>query len=109
MFIRWSVSVLLTFFLTSCSVFQGTPQPPPPVSDRPQQIQRYQTQGLQRTGTVSVIVRGAPSDGEAAIYSKAVAAGADYYVIVMNDETMVPGQWYVQAILYRDPGHAPFS
>jgi hypothetical protein len=109
MFIRWSASVLLALSLTACSVLQGTPQPPPPVSDHPQQILRYQTQGLQRIGSASVIVRGAPSDGEAAIYNKAVAAGADFYVIVMNDETVVPGQWHVQATLYRDPGHVPFS
>ncbi|EFG7881962.1 DUF1471 domain-containing protein, partial [Escherichia coli] len=26
---------------------------------------------------------------------------ADYYVVVMVDETIVTGQWYSQAILYR--------
>lgn len=52
-------------------------------------------------GTVSVQVPGAPSDAEAQIRAKAVAAKADYYVILMIDETILTGQWYSQAILYR--------
>jgi hypothetical protein len=40
-------------------------------------------------------------DSEATIKAKAVAAKADYYLIVLNDETVIPGQWYAQAILYR--------
>jgi hypothetical protein len=35
------------------------------------------------------------------VESKAETAKADYYVIIMIDDTMVPGQWYSQAILYR--------
>ncbi|WP_058912524.1 biofilm peroxide resistance protein BsmA [Entomohabitans teleogrylli] len=93
--------LLLAGILSGCSVFQGTPQPPPPLNDTPQQIQRNQTQGLQRLGTISVIRRGSPDDSERAIYKKAVAAKADYYVILLIDETVVSGQWYAQAILYR--------
>jgi hypothetical protein len=40
-------------------------------------------------------------DAERALEEKAIAAKADYYVIILNDETVVPGQWYAQAILYR--------
>jgi hypothetical protein len=44
---------------------------------------------------------GSPDDALAEIKAKAVAAKADYYVVVMVDETIVTGQWYSQAILYR--------
>ncbi len=83
-------SLLLVLMLSACSALQGTPQPAPPVTDHPQEIRRDQTQGLQRIGSVSTMVR-----------AKAVAAKADYYVVVMVDETIVTGQWYSQAILYR--------
>ena len=80
-------SLLLVLMLSACSALQGTPQPAPPVTDHPQEIRRNQTQGLQRIGSVSTMVRG--------------SAKADYYVVVMVDETIVTGQWYSQAILYR--------
>ncbi|CAM7670032.1 TPA: biofilm peroxide resistance protein BsmA [Escherichia coli] len=93
-------SLLLVLMLSACSALQGTPQPAPPVTDHPQEIRRDQTQGLQRIGSVSTMVRGSP-DALAEIKAKAVAAKADYYVVVMVDETIVTGQWYSQAILYR--------
>lgn len=95
------IPLLLVMLLTACGSLQGSPQPAPPVTGQPQEIQRNQTQGLVRMGTVSVMERGAPSDSENAIKAKAVAARADYYVILLNDETVVPGQWYAQAILYK--------
>ncbi|BCL46838.1 hypothetical protein MPUCK001_06560 [Citrobacter koseri] len=52
-------------------------------------------------GTVSSMVRGSPDDAVAEIRAKAAAAKADYYVILLVDETIVTGQWYSQAILYR--------
>lgn len=52
-------------------------------------------------GTVSALVRGSPDDAIDEIRAKAAAAKADYYVILMVDETVVTGQWYSQAILYR--------
>lgn len=93
--------LMLVLFLSACSVLQGTPQPAPPVADHPQEIRRDQTQGLQRLGTVSSMVRGSPDDAVAEIKAKAAAAKADYYVILLVDETIVTGQWYSQAILYR--------
>ena len=94
-------ALLLVFLLSGCSALQGTPQPAPPVADHPQEIRRNQTEGLQKIGTVSVLMYGSPMDVEAALKAKAEAAKADYYVIIMIDDTMVPGQWYSQAILYR--------
>lgn len=94
-------SLLLVLMLSACSALQGTPQPAPPVTDHPQEIRRDQTQGLQRIGSVSTMVRGSPDDALAEIKAKAVAAKADDYVVVMVDETIVTGQWYSQAILYR--------
>ena len=98
---HWTVSLLLVLMLSACSALQGTPQPAPPVTDHPQEIRRDQTQGLQRIGSVSTMVRGSPDDALAEIKAKAVAAKADYYIVVMVDETIVTGQWYSQAILYR--------
>ena len=94
-------SLLLVLMLSACSALQGTPQPAPPVTNHPQEIRRDQTQGLQRIGSVSTMVRGSPDDALAEIRAKAVAAKADSYVVVMVDETIVTGQWYSQAILYR--------
>lgn len=91
----------LAIALSGCSVLQGTPEAPPPATDHPQEIHRNQTNGLQKMGTVSVLMYGSPMDVEAALKTKAEAAKADYYVIVMIDDTLVPGQWYSQAILYR--------
>lgn len=93
--------LLWVLWLSGCNVLQGTPEPPPPVTDKPQEIRRNQTDGLTRKSTVSVQVQGAPSDAETQIRAKAVAAKADYYVILMIDETVLTGQWYSQAILYR--------
>lgn len=101
MVMRRFAALLLVLLVTSCSVLEGTPQPAPAATDHPQEIRRNQTDGLQRMGTVSVLVRGSPADAEDAIKAKAVAAKADYYVIIMVDETIITGQWYSQAILYR--------
>ncbi|EAN4473020.1 biofilm peroxide resistance protein BsmA [Salmonella enterica] len=98
---RRFASLIAALLLSACSVLQGTPQPAPPVADHPQEIRRNQTQGLQRMGTVSALVRGPPDDAIDEIRAKAAAAKADYYVILMVDETVVTGQWYSQAILYR--------
>ncbi|CAM6944924.1 Lipoprotein BsmA [Klebsiella quasipneumoniae subsp. similipneumoniae] len=97
---------LLAIVLSGCSALQGTPEAPPPATDHPQEIQRNQTASLQKMATVSVLMYGSPMDVEAALKAKAEAAKAeaakaDYYVIIMIDDTMVPGQWYSQAILYR--------
>ncbi|QMM51348.1 biofilm peroxide resistance protein BsmA [Enterobacter sp. RHB15-C17] len=101
MVMRRFAALLLVLLLTSCRVLEGTPQPAPAATSYPQEIRRNQTEGLQRMGTVSVLVRGSPADAEDAIKAKAVAAKADYYVIIMVDETIITGQWYSQAILYR--------
>ncbi|XTZ37962.1 biofilm peroxide resistance protein BsmA [Salmonella enterica] len=99
--IRTLISILFAALLSSCAVLEGKPQPAPPVSNTPQEIQRNQTQGLQETGAVSVTVLGSPMDVEEAIKAKAAAAKADYYVIQMMDESAFPGHWYGRALLYR--------
>ena len=91
----------LAIALSGCSSLQVTQEAPPPATDHPQEIHRNQTTGLQKMGTVSVLMYGSPMDVEAALKAKAETAKADYYVIIMIDDTMVPGQWYSQAILYR--------
>ncbi|WP_417315432.1 biofilm peroxide resistance protein BsmA [Enterobacter sp.] len=101
MVMRRFAALLLVSLLCGCSALQGTPQPAPPVTDRPQEIRRNQTEGLQRMGTISAMVRGSPDDAQDAIRAQAVAAKADYYVIIIVDETIITGQWYSQAILYR--------
>ena len=98
---RRLTALLLVSLLSGCSILQGTPESAPPVTDHPQEIRRNQTEGLQRMGTVTALERGSPADVENAIKAKAVAAKADYYVIIMVDETIITGQWYSQAILYR--------
>jgi hypothetical protein len=35
------------------------------------------------------------------VQRRADAAGAHYYVIMFNSETIIPGRWYSQATLYR--------
>ncbi|EHM51467.1 biofilm peroxide resistance protein BsmA [Yokenella regensburgei] len=101
MAMRRFVPLMLAVLLSGCAMLQGTPEPPPPLADHPQEIRRNQTEGLHKIGTVSAMVYGSPMDVEAAIKAKVVAAKADYYVIMMIDDTVVPGQWYSQAILYR--------
>jgi len=101
MVMRRLAPLLWVWLLSGCSVLQGTPTSPPPVKDTPQEIRRNQTDGLTRIGIVSVQTIGAPSNAEAQIRAKAIAAKADYYVILMIDETILTGQWYSQAILYR--------
>jgi len=101
MVMRRFAVLLLVLLTVGCSVLQGTPQPAPPVADHPQEIRRNQTEGLQRIGTVTAVEHGSPMDVEEAIKAKAAAARADYYVIVLIDETIIAGQWYSQAILYR--------
>lgn len=95
------VPLLLMFTLSACSALQGTPQPAPPVTGQPQEIQRNQTQGLVKIGTVTSLERGSPDDSLRELREKAAAAKADYYQVLVNDETVVPGRWYGQAILFR--------
>ena len=101
MTIKRLIPLLLALSLSGCTLLEGTPEAPPPATDHPQEIRRNQTEGLQRMGTVSALVFGSPMDVEASIKEKVTAQKADYYVIVMMDDTVVPGQWYAQAILYR--------
>ena len=99
--VRLLLPILFVAALSGCAALQGKPQPAPPVSESPQEIQRYQTQGLQEMGAISVTIFGSPMDVEAAIKAKATAAKADYYVIIMMDDSVFPGRWFGRALLYR--------
>ncbi|MEB7884416.1 biofilm peroxide resistance protein BsmA [Serratia fonticola] len=98
---RSLITLLLFSLLSGCSVFKTTPKPPPPPTTQAQEITRAQTTEWERMGTISALVHGSPMNVEAEIQRKANASGARYYMIIMNSETIVPGQWYSQAILYR--------
>ncbi|MGL5699966.1 MAG: biofilm peroxide resistance protein BsmA [Kluyvera sp.] len=101
MAIQRFIPVLLALWLSGCTLLEGTPEAPPATTNHPQEIRRNQTEGLQRMGTISALVHGSPMDVEATLKAKATQQKADYYVIIMIDDTVVPGQWYSQAILYR--------
>ncbi|MEN5017078.1 biofilm peroxide resistance protein BsmA [Erwinia sp. Eh17-17] len=97
---RPSVALLTILLLSGCSVLKSTPQPPPAPASHAVEINRAQSTGLPRLGSVSVSVRGSPDDAQRALAAKANAAGARYYQILLVDETTVPGMWYGTAILY---------
>lgn len=99
-FVRTLIALTLAAQLSACGIMTTTPKPPPPPTAQAQEIVRAQTAELVKIGTVTAVVRGSPMDVEAEIQRKATAASR-YYVIIMNSETVVPGQWYSQAILYR--------
>ncbi|AEF43538.1 protein of unknown function DUF1471 [Serratia sp. AS12] len=98
---RLLLPLTLATVLSACGIMTTTPKAPPPPTDRAQEITRAQTSELVKIGTTSALVYGSPMDVEAEINRKANASGARYYMIIMNSETVVPGQWYSQAILYR--------
>ncbi|MDU6412397.1 MAG: biofilm peroxide resistance protein BsmA [Yersiniaceae bacterium] len=100
-FSRLLTGALLVGVLSGCSTLHDTPRPPPPVTAGAQEITRAQVGTLQKMGTISVTERGSPMDAARALQKKADASGAHYYLVLMNDETIVPGTWYSQAILYR--------
>ena len=87
--------------LTACSVLQTTPTPPPAPTSHAQEVQRSQTSTLTKIGSVSADVIGSPMDVERAIRHKADAAGARYYQILLVSDTIRPGRWYSEAILFK--------
>jgi hypothetical protein len=56
---------------------------------------------LQKVGTVSAQVFGSPMDIEAEIQRRANASGAPYYLIIMLSDSIYPGTWYANALLYK--------
>lgn len=96
------LSLFFVVALSGCSsLTKTTPVAPPAPTNKAQEITRAQTSTLAKMGNITVEVIGSPMDAEAALQRKADAAGARYYVIMLNSETIVPGRWYSQAILYR--------
>lgn len=99
---RLALSLLFIITVSGCSsLTQTTPVAPPTPTAKAQEITRAQTSTLTKIGNITAEAIGSPMDVEAEIQRKADAAGARYYVIMFNSETIIPGRWYSQAILYR--------
>lgn len=99
---RIPAALLLLVALSGCSnLMQTTPVAPPAPTAKAQEITRAQTSTLTKIGNITAEAIGSPMDAEAAIQRKADSAGARYYVIMFNSETIIPGRWYSQATLYR--------
>lgn len=102
---RVSLFLALSLLLSGCSALTPTPQAPPPPTTHAQEINRAQSYGLPKIGTISVQVRGSPDDAERAIAARANQLGATYYQILLIDETVMPAFWYASAVLYAaSPG-----
>ncbi|AJJ11828.1 hypothetical protein CH64_3016 [Yersinia rohdei] len=93
--------LLIVLGLSACSVFHVTPVPPPAPLPYAQEITRAQSVNLQKIGTISAQTFGSPMDVEAEIKRKADASGAPYYVIIMMSDSVYPGIWYANALLYK--------
>ncbi|WP_145566944.1 biofilm peroxide resistance protein BsmA [Yersinia aleksiciae] len=98
---RAMLFLLMTLGLSACSVFHVTPDPPPAIQPYAQEITRAQSLNLQKVGSVSAQVFGSPMDVEAEIKRRANASGAPYYLIIMMSDSIYPGIWYANALLYQ--------
>ncbi|WP_145487694.1 biofilm peroxide resistance protein BsmA [Yersinia aleksiciae] len=98
---RAMLFLLMTLGLSACSVFHITPVPPPAIQPYAQEITRAQSLNLQKVGSVSAQVFGSPMDVEAEIKRRANASGAPYYLIIMMSDSIYPGIWYANALLYQ--------
>ncbi|MCC3704864.1 biofilm peroxide resistance protein BsmA [Rouxiella badensis] len=94
-------ALVLLSALSACSVLKTTPVAPPPPTSKAQEVVRAQTTTLTKIGNVTANVIGSPMDVERAIQHKADAAGAHYYLILLISDTIMPGRWYSEAILYK--------
>lgn len=97
---RYAYLLTMALLLSGCSALKTTPQPPPAPTQQAQEINRAQSAGLPRLGSISTQVRGSPDDAERSLAAEANKRGAVYYQIIMVDETVTPGYWYATAILY---------
>ncbi|AUX94880.1 biofilm peroxide resistance protein BsmA [Mixta gaviniae] len=106
---RYLSLLLLTLTLSACSALRPTPEAPPPPTHQAQEIDRGQSLGLPRLGSITSTTRGSPDDAQREIAQKANAAGAAYYQIVALSETVMPGMWYASALLYGPASSAAGS
>ncbi|CNI66372.1 biofilm peroxide resistance protein BsmA [Yersinia vastinensis] len=98
---RAMLFLAITLGLSACSAFHVTPVPPPAPQPYAQEITRAQSANLQKMGIISAQVFGSPMDVEAEIKRKANASGAPYYLIIMMSDSVYPGIWYANALLYK--------
>lgn len=97
---RYAYLLAVALLLSGCAALETTTQPPPAPTSHAQEINRAQSMGLPKIGTISTRVRGSPDDAERSLEARANQAGAVYYQIIMIDETVMPGFWYATATLY---------
>jgi hypothetical protein len=98
---RGLAGLCLLCLLNACSLLKTTPEPPPAPTNKAQEVVRAQTTTLTKIGSVSADVVGSPMDVERAIRHKANEAGAHYYLILLISDSIRPGRWYSEAILYK--------
>lgn len=98
---KWLPTLILfcSLPLAGCSVLNGKPAPAP--EKQAVEISRNKVGSLTRIGKVTVDERGSPMDAKNALQRGADEHQAHYYQILMIDETVTPGVWHGEAILYR--------
>ena len=97
---RLILTVFLIFGLSGCALLTPAPAPRPPLQPYAQELSKNMTYDLCKTAEVHVVVRGSPDDAQRAIAEKANRTGVRWYRIIMISETVIPGQWYGEAIFY---------
>ncbi|WP_074011904.1 biofilm peroxide resistance protein BsmA [Candidatus Sodalis sp. SoCistrobi] len=99
---RFTLLILICCLpLAGCSVLNGKPASSPAPEKRAVEISRNKVGSLTRIGKVTVDERGSPMDAKNALQRGADEHQAHYYQILMIDETVTPGVWHGEAILYR--------
>ncbi|CRL44022.1 Lipoprotein BsmA precursor [Sodalis glossinidius str. 'morsitans'] len=100
---KWLTTLILFcgLPLAGCSVLNGKPASPPAPEKQAVEISRNMVGSLTRAGKVTVDEHGSPMDAKNALQRQADEHQARYYQILMIDETVTPGVWHGEAILYR--------
>ncbi|WP_226067482.1 biofilm peroxide resistance protein BsmA [Dickeya zeae] len=93
----------LSMLLSSCAMLAGKPVPPPPPAQQAVEVSREQSYLLEKTGSVSVNVRGTLDDAVEEIAREANARGMPYYRVVSltQDEHVRQDNWHGYAVFYR--------
>ncbi|TYL42609.1 biofilm peroxide resistance protein BsmA [Dickeya sp. ws52] len=106
---RAFVVAVLSMPLAGCRLLAGKPMQPPPPAEQSVEVSREQSYLLEKTGAVSVNVRGSLDDAVREIQRQADAQGAPYYrVVSLNEEEHVrQDSWRGYAVFYRPLPAAP--
>ncbi|AIR70797.1 biofilm peroxide resistance protein BsmA [Dickeya fangzhongdai] len=105
---RVLLSTLLLMLISGCTMLAGKPVPPPPPAEQAAEVSREQSYLLEKTGSVSVDVRGSLDDAVREIQRQANARGMPYYRVVSltENEHVRRDSWHGYAIFYRPPAAA---